>query len=122
MNLDEQIAAVERNLVDLAPTAVITAFEALVPTSVAFLITPVGRFVLDLISPIIKWMAGVIIKFFDDKGYYLYKIQINNKQAEQFVDTARATNQATESGDKNAIAAARAAERAAFLAFWPLTS
>ena len=122
MTLDEQIAAVERNLVDMAPTAVIAAFEALVPTAVAFLISPLGKFVLDILSPIIKWMAGVIIKFFDNKGYYLYKVAQNNAAAGVFVDAARVTRQATESGDKNAISAARAAERAAFLKFWPLTS
>lgn len=122
MTLDEEIAAVERNLIDRVPDAVVAAIEAAVPASLAFFISPLGKAVVFLLSPLLKKLAAVIVKFFDNKGYYLYKVQVNNAEAQKFVDAARATNQATESGDPNAISAARAAERAAFLSFWPLTS
>lgn len=122
MTLDEQIAAVEQDLQDRAPDAVKLAFEALFPASIAFIVSPFGAFVVFALSPIVKWIAGVIIKSIDNKAYYLYKVQVNNTEAGVYVDAVRATKAATESGDKNAISAARAAQRAAFLVFWPLTS
>lgn len=123
MTLDQVIANAEADLVTLSVTETKAALAALVPGSVAFFASPIGGFLFSaLIAPPVRWfVANVIIKFFDVQGYYLYKSVQNNAQADAYENAIRNTKAATEGGDLNAIAQARAAQFAAFRALMVLT-
>lgn len=123
MTLDEVIKQVESDMVDGSVIAVKAAMTAFIPELAAFFLTPFGNFLFNVfVSPVVKYVAKIIVKFFDNQGYYAYKTVVNNAAAGKYEDSIRASKDAVDSGDQNEIAKARAAQRAAFLALYPLTS
>lgn len=123
MRLDDIVAQVKIELVNRSVDAAKAALSALAPGFLAWLLTPVGAFIWKWIAePIIRWLANLIVDQLDNAGYYLYKATVNNADASRFQDTIRDEKAAVESGNQNAILAARAAKRAAFLKLFPLTA
>lgn len=123
MTLDEVISDIEANLVERAVDGAKIALAALAPAVVAWFLSPLGHLVYDYVfAPAVRWVARIVVKFFDNRGYYLYKSAVNNSDASAYQDAIRGERVAVESGNKDAILKARAEKRAAFLKLFPLTA
>ena len=123
MTLDQVVAEVEADLKQGWLDGTKAALVALVPSLAVWFLSPIGKVVWSLVlQPALGWLADLWIKFLDNKGFYLYKASVNNSEASAYEDAVRANRAAVDSGDANAIAASKAARRAAFLALFPLTA
>lgn len=120
MTLDQAVAAAEDDLRAISLLGIKAAIAALIPSSVAFFLTLPGEFIWNLLTPLMTWIVNFPINAADNAGYYLYKAAQNNAAAGTYEDAQRATIAAAASGDTDALAKAKAAQRAAFIAFWNL--
>lgn len=85
----------------------------------------IGTFIsLPVIAPIVKYAIAFVMKAIADRidfaGYFIFKTVQNNIDASNYEDKMRASRDAAESGDQDAIDKARKDQLDAFARLWSL--
>jgi hypothetical protein len=111
VNIDDVVNTLESDFQKILTDKILLSLAGFAP---AFFASPFGGAIIFLLRPLVQYGVNKIIKFLDLKAYYIYKAQTNIVDAVTYQDRIRDTNKAVESGDKDAIKLAEAAQKAAF--------